>query len=473
MAALINLGGASPIAYLMLILWVPFGILMYSTLRPPVATMIVVLGGTLLLPEVLFFDFPLIPPLDKHGIVCLSGFIGIMIRNRRQFFRTKPFSGIGALVYLLFGSIVATTLTNMDPVPLADRALQGTSIGDINAQGVRDMITLALPFVIGRASFRTQKDLREVVKLIAVFGVLYSLLALLEIRLSPQLHRWIYGYHQHSFSQTFRWGGYRPTIFLAHGIAIGMWFMAAATATIAHSRVSPKLLKLPSKAMAVYMSILFIFIKSTGAIVYALAAFPAAWFTSAKFQLRLGMILAVLAGAYPALKVTGLFPEEEMVNLALSITADRADSLQDRFDNDIMLTNRARERILFGWGPYGRGRVYDDTGKDISVTDGWWIIQLGGRGAVGLGILFGFLLLPIFYLHRNQKKIPDKKDRLLLGSLSLCCVFYVIDLMPNGLYNSLPFFLSGMLLGLTEGIIAAAKKAQRAAQPIAQPRATV
>jgi hypothetical protein len=201
-----------------------------------------------------------------------------------------------------------------------------------------------------------------------------------------------------------------------------------------------------------------VLIKSTGAIVYAMLAFPAALFTRAKTQLRVALVLAILTAAYPITKVTGLFPEEFLVNIALDLSADRADSLQDRFDNDIILADRARERMLWGWGPFGRSRIYDSSGKDISVTDGWWIIQLGGRGAVGLGALFGMLLLPIVFAYRQYKKIPDKKARQLLGSLALICVFYVIDLMPNGLYNSLPFFLSGALLGLTEGIVAAAKK---------------
>ena len=105
--------------------------------------------------------------------------------------------------------------------------------------------------------------------------------------------------------------------------------------------------------------------------------------------------------------------------------------------------------MLWGWGAFGRGRVYDDTGKDISVTDGWWIIQLGGRGAVGLACLLGLLLLPIAYAYRNCRKIPDKKDRMLIGNLAIIAVFYTLDLLPNGLYNSLPFFFSGALLGVT------------------------
>jgi hypothetical protein len=457
-ASLINLANANALAYLALILWFPFSLLIFSTLRPARATLVVVLGGTLFLPEVLNFDFPLLPPFDKNAITCSSALIGILFRARRQFRRAKPFRGIGSLVFVMLGAVVMTTITNRDPVQLADRQLQAMTLGEITSQGVRDGLTLALPFILGRVAFRDSKDLRSVIYMICVFGLLYSLLALVEIRLSPQLHRWVFGYHQHSFSQTFRWGGYRPTIFLAHGIAVGMFFLVVGIAMIGYSRVKSVLLNVPSKLWMIYSIILFIFIKSTGAIAYGMAAFPIALFTRPKTQLRFAFVTAILIAAYPITKVSGVFPEEMLVNIALELSADRADSLQDRFDNDIILANRARERLLWGWGPFGRSRVYDDTGKDISVTDGWWIIQLGGRGAVGLACLFGFLLLPIVYAHRNLKKIPDKKDRMLIANLAIICAVYVLDLLPNGLYNTLPFFLSGALLGVTEGIIAAARK---------------
>ena len=42
-------------------------------------------------------------------------------------------------------------------------------------------------------------------------------------------------------------------------------------------------------------------------------------------------------------------------------------------------------------------RVYDsDTRRDISVTDGHWIITLGQAGLLGFIAEFGLLTLPIF-----------------------------------------------------------------------------
>src|SRR5437870_12226972 len=41
--------------------------------------------------------------------------------------------------------------------------------------------------------------------------------------LNPQLHLWIYGFRQHSFAQQMRDGGYRPLVFMQHGLMVAMW----------------------------------------------------------------------------------------------------------------------------------------------------------------------------------------------------------------------------------------------------------
>ena len=59
------------------------------------------------------------------------------------------------------------------------------------------------------------------------------------------------------------------------------------------------------------------------------------------------------------------------------------------------MLERASERILFGWGRFGRSRVYNEYGSDISVTDGRWIITLGQFGVVGFMGEFGLLALAL------------------------------------------------------------------------------
>ena len=46
--------------------------------------------------------------------------------------------------------------------------------------------------------------------------------------MSPQLHRLLYGYHQHSFIQQVRDSGFRPMVFMQHGLMVAT-FMATGT----------------------------------------------------------------------------------------------------------------------------------------------------------------------------------------------------------------------------------------------------
>ena len=77
-----------------------------------------------------------------------------------------------------------------------------------------------------------------------------------------------------------------------------------------------------------------------------------------------------------------------------SVGADRAKSLQFRFRNEDMLAEKALRRAMWGWGRFGKSRVYDENGKDISTTDGLWIITLGISGIVGLTAVTAIYLLP-------------------------------------------------------------------------------
>ena len=84
-----------------------------------------------------------------------------------------------------------------------------------------------------------------------------------------------------------------------------------------------------------------------------------------------------------------------MLDAANSISEERAESLRVRFDNEQQLLERASQRFLFGWGRWGRSRIYDEYGKDISLTDGRWVITLGQFGVLGFLAEFGLLAFTV------------------------------------------------------------------------------
>ncbi|MEZ4288411.1 MAG: hypothetical protein R3A47_09765 [Polyangiales bacterium] len=95
--------------------------------------------------------------------------------------------------------------------------------------------------------------------------MLYSLLQLVELRFSPQLHRWIYGYHQHNFVQTIRAGGYRPMVFMSHGLAVSLFTATAAMAAMGLYRARIRIGRFSSGFATGYLMFILLIAKSLAA----------------------------------------------------------------------------------------------------------------------------------------------------------------------------------------------------------------
>ena len=76
---------------------------------------------------------------------------------------------------------------------------------------------------------------------LVVAGLIYSLPMLFEVRMSPQLHTWIYGYFPHSFGQQMRDGGFRPVVFIGHGLGVAFFVMTTVVAAAAFWRTGTHL----------------------------------------------------------------------------------------------------------------------------------------------------------------------------------------------------------------------------------------
>jgi len=441
------LGHPNAFAYAALFLFIPVVLGFYARFPATKATVFTVLGGVLFLPESLAVDPPLLPPIDKTSITAFWAFVGCMWKARSRVSRARPFRGIDLLFVLLLLCNVGTAVTNQFPLISGPVVRQGLTLYDSVALGIKDTLAIYLPFLLGRAMFTDRRDLRLLLNGFVVAGVVYSFLALIEIRLSPQLHNWVYGYHQMDFTMTMRFGGYRPMIFMETGLAVGMFMLAATIAAIALHRTGHV------RARTVYfLGVVLVLCKSTGAIIYALVALPVVALVKLP-RARLPALLALLTLLYPALRTTNTFPTEALVAQAEKINEERALSLWFRFDQEYQLLQRALEQPLFGWGGYNRNRHFDAiTGEDLSVTDGDWAIQIGSRGLVGFVAVYGLMTVPVILTWRRIKRVRVRQDRQRLAALALITSLLVVDLLPNGLFHCLPFFLSGALFGLLHGL---------------------
>jgi hypothetical protein len=438
-------------AAMALLLWIPFSVAVFAFLKPHRAAAFLLVAGALFLPEREFFDIVFMPNLNKKTVVCAWVFIPALFWCMSRLKRAS----LGAVPWLLFGLLVVVdigrALTNSDPLVLGHNVvippiLAHTSLTFI----MEDFLLVFVPFYLGAALFNERDPLRDLMKAFVLGGLAYLPLVVTEMRVSPQFHAWVYGYHQHDWLQVMRDGAYRPMVFMNHGLAVALFMATSALLAFGLAKARDKLRGLPVFPIALVLSVVLALSHSLGALVLLVTLAPLIWLTSPRMQLRIAVLLALLVMAYPILRAYDWFPTKTLLNWAKSISEDRAGSMQFRFFNEDMALKRAFERPIFGWGGFDRIFVYNkQTGEDVSTLDGAWLITYCGSGVLGFVARFGLLTWPIWRAFRRVRRVPSKSDQALLAGVGLTTAMVSVDLLPNGMFTYFPHLLAGVLLGAT------------------------
>jgi len=307
------------------------------------------------------------------------------------------------------------------------------------------------PYLLGRVYFSEARALLDLAMAGVAAAVAYVPFCLWEIRMSPQLHGIVYGYQPTAFVQAIRFGGYRPSVFLIHGLMLGL-FMSCSTLIafwIWRTGARRELWGVPMGWICTVLAATTLLCKSTGAIVLlviGLAALEIAhWLRSAVPLL----ILLALPPAYCAGRMAGwsgrplVSASQELVNV------ERASSLEFRIVNEDQLISKALQHPWLGWGRWGGSRVYDESGKDISVTDGLWILLLGSTGIVGL-VSFGVALaVPALLLVRLNRGGRWGDPRIApAAAMAVVVALGTIDDLFNAVPSPMFPAIAGGLLGL-------------------------
>jgi hypothetical protein len=444
------------IATFALLFWPIVVLWLYYSRPVNQATLWAILGASLLLPELAAIKFPGVPQFDKISIPSLAALVGCLLLARSPL---RFWSRFGFAEVLLAMSIIAPFITselNSDPIFYPGFVLPAESHYDALSAVVAQLIFL-LPFFLGRQLLRSSADHTELLRTLVVAGLIYSLPILLEVRLSPQLHYWLYGYQQHEFIQSMRQGGYRPLVFMPHGLVVAFFVMTTAVAAAALWRMRANLLRLPPAGILTYLVAILVLCKSMGSLVYGGVLVPLVRYTKPRFQLLIATVLVSIALLYPMARATNLFPTRPLFNLAASMSSDRAESLEYRFDNEDRLLARASQRFLFGWGRWNRYRIFDaESGKSLSVTDGRWIITIGQFGLFGFLAEFGLLAFPVFRAASALKYAHSLNDQVGLAALGLIVAINMVDLLPNSSLMPWTWLFAGALLGRAEALHALA-----------------
>lgn len=433
----------SPQALLVIFCWIPAVVYIFMRFPPQRAVVVSFVVAWLYLP-VVNVPLPGIPDLTKMSVTCYSVLLATVIFDTGRFSSFKPsWLDLPMVIWCL--------------CPFASSVTNGLGEYDGFAAALDQTVTWGLPYFLGRIYLADLSGLRQLAIGIFIGGLSYIPLCLIESLLSPQLHRWLYGYHGSSgFDQTYRLGGYRPTVFLQHGLAVGAWMMASTLAGIWLWRtgVIKQLWNIPISWLVSTLLFTFVLCRSTGA--YALLAiglvliFSSSWprTTLPVVLLILGMCSYLYVNA-----ITETYFSDQLVSMSSKVfPEERVESMEFRFNNEELLVDKARQRIVFGWGGYGRNRVYerDWTGElvDISITDSLWIIAFGINGVVGLISLTASLLLPVsIFLQRYSANVWSNRKVAPAAALAVLVSLYMLDCLLNAMVNPVYVLTCGGIAG--------------------------
>lgn len=434
-----------------LLAWPAVALILFRTKSLSEATVWTILGALLLLPSGISIKLPMVPAIDKNSIGNLCALAGCFFLARREKRMGLGFGLAGLLAMMSILAPVITSALNNDHVAIGGRLLAGVGLYD-GISALLSQLILLLSFFIGRRVLREAEDIEAILRALAFAGLIYSLPMLFEVRMSPQLSTWIYGYFPSSYAGETRYGGYRPVVFMNNGLLAAFFLSTSFLAAVAMSRAKAPVNGLPAGPAAIYLGAALVLCKSAGALAYAVVFGALIRWIKPVMQVRVAIVLASIAISYPVLRIADGFPYQALVDFSATFNQERADSLKFRFDQERTLLAHASERFTFGWGRYGRNRIYDESGKDVSITDGLWILTLGQFGFVGFVAQFGLLTLPVFRAAKALKKIRSAREKLFMATLALIVAITAIEQLPNASITAWSWLLVGALLGRVEEI---------------------
>ena len=416
--------------------WLPFTLFLFTRMKPRKAAVLSLIFGWLFLPEATY-SFPGLPDYTKITATSLPILFGALFFDFLSFKKLYP-SKLDIPIIVWCSCAFASSISN------------GLGVYDGISGVLRQIFQWGVPYAIGKMYLSDHRGLRDLAIWIVIGGLVYIPFCIWEIRMAPTLHYYIYGFRTYIFSTTLRLGGYRPTVFLHHGLAVGLWMMSALLMGIWlwRTRTIRRLVGFPMGLIVSAQFVVTLLCRSLNSIVLGVIGFLT-YFVIRSWQCKsVVLCLVLIPPAYIVSRDIGIASTSRLVEIARYVSDDRAHSLYGRLIHEEMLVEKAWRQPFFGWGGWGRNRVYDDYGEDISITDGLWIIAFGVNGLVGLISLGLVLLLPTIAFWKKYRH-EDWGQPTFAPVAGLVCIIplYAIDSLMNGMLNPVFTLAAGGILG--------------------------
>lgn len=438
-----------------LLLWAAASPLLFVFFSVRRAVMVSFVFGWLFLPKA---SVPIagFPDISANMVIAMGVIFGTLVFDFTVLLRFRPrFVDLFAIALLI--------------VPIFTSLSNDLGIYDGVSRSFGQFVKWGVPYFFGRVLIRSLDDLRDFVLILLVGALVYLPFCAWEMRMSPHLNKYLYGFEPFRFYTTRRFGGWRPVVFLSHGIEMGMWLMSAAIVAIAawRSRQIKAIGGVPMSWIAIVLLAFLLLSRALGGwalFVVAMGCF--ATIRIVKFRPIL-LLFVLLPAIYVGMRVLDVWNGAGLVDAVTVISEKRAGSLQTRLIHDQRLKDRALERPILGWGGWGRQRLRSAGGANLSITDAMWVIMIGQHGLIGLVSWVGMFVVPCVMVVRSVNiRHLISKPMLPVLALVLIVPMLMTDLMLNAFIGPILIMIPGALVSLASAL---AKMAQ--ASDVASKRA--
>ena len=406
-----------------LILWIPITSLLFVMFRTDRAMMISLFAGWLFLP-VAGVRLEGLPDIGKPVIIQISIIIAMLLFDLPRVLAFRP-KWIDLFVVVFCSAAFVSSFTN--DLGLYDAVSSAANIA----------IRWGLPYFIGRVYLASRTSIRDFCVALVIAGLIYIPFMLFEVRMSPQLHKWVYGYSTQAFRLNVRLGGYRPVVFMSHGLMTSLFICASFLSAYGlwRSRCVRYILNVPMIWAVALLMVTAVLTRSLGAL-FLVSGIVACVIAARCFKLRIVFItLVFVVPVYTVARSTGSWSGDGLLAAVEKISEARATSLEVRFDNERVLVDHAMQRPFFGWARWGRNHVQLGVNQH-TITDGWWVIVLGQHGTVGALSWMCMMLVPsLIVLARYDRSQLLGAGAAPVLTIALLPILFSLDCLFNAMIN--------------------------------------